>query len=69
MADHLEARACGPSLEGYDLVDGLRAAAALMDREPGPLVHDVSRADLCLNLSDMPLVPLAELLVRIREKR
>lgn len=40
MAKHLQDRPLAPSLDGYDLVDGLHAAAALLLEEPGPLIHD-----------------------------
>lgn len=39
LADHLEKRAFAPSLDGYDLADGLRAAAELLEGRPGPMVH------------------------------
>ncbi len=39
LADHLEARAAAPSLDGYELVEGLRAAADLLEGKPGPEVH------------------------------
>lgn len=43
LARRLCNRKCGPSLEGYDLVDGLIAAADLIDGKPGPMVHRSSR--------------------------
>lgn len=40
VADHLEGRCAGPSLDGYDLVDGLRAVADLLEGLGGPQVHE-----------------------------
>jgi hypothetical protein len=39
LALRLESRPCAPSLDGYDLADGLRAAADLLAGEPGPAVQ------------------------------
>jgi hypothetical protein len=39
LAERLESRPCAPSLDGYDLADGLRAAADLLAGESGPSVH------------------------------
>lgn len=40
LARRLEDRFAGPSLDGYALVDGLLAAADLLDDLPGPDVHE-----------------------------
>ncbi len=40
LAVRLEKRHAAPSLDGYNLADGLRAAADLLDGFPGPIVHD-----------------------------
>ncbi len=58
LARHLERRVGAPSLEGYMLSDGLRAAADLLDGEPGPEVHSD-----CARDSDAfpPRVSLSEL--------
>jgi hypothetical protein len=58
LASHLESRVGAPSLDGYGLVDGLRAAADLIEGEPGPMVHSD-----CLPGSDafQPRVSLAAL--------
>lgn len=39
LAARLEDRNAAPSLDGYGLADGLRAAADLLEGKPGPLVH------------------------------
>lgn len=39
LADELEERRHAPSLRGYDLAPGLRAAADLLEGAPGPGVH------------------------------
>lgn len=39
LASRLEDRFAGPSLDGYGLADGLRAAADLLDGASGPIVH------------------------------
>lgn len=38
LAAHLETRGAAPSLDGYAMADGLRAAADLLDGKPGPMV-------------------------------
>lgn len=40
LAERLNNRPGAPSLDGYDLVDGLRAAADLIEGKLGPRVHD-----------------------------
>ena len=40
LAERLEARPCAASLDGYELADGLRAAADLLEGSPGPFVHE-----------------------------
>lgn len=40
LAARLRDRHSAPSLDGYCLVDGLRAAADLLEGLPGPLVHE-----------------------------
>ncbi len=62
LAVHLEDRPCAPSLEGYGLVDGLRAAASLLDGDLGPFVHADEAAD-GMELADAPRVALASLVV------
>src|SRR5262245_3305824 len=49
LADHLETRPFAPSLDGYDLADGLRAAADLLDGKPGPSVHSDVAVDVAAN--------------------
>jgi hypothetical protein len=39
LADHLEEREAAPSLAGYGLCDGLRAAADILDGHAGPMVQ------------------------------
>lgn len=58
LADRLEGRACAPSLDGYDLVDGLRAAANLMTGSDGSFVHVDGAVDL--PAGDAPRVMLRE---------
>lgn len=61
LADHLETRPSAPSLEGYGLVDGLRAAAALLAGETGPGVcpDDGARDDVAFK-SRVSLATLAD---------
>lgn len=40
LAHHLGTRRFAPSLNGYALVDGLLAAADLLEGLSGPVVHD-----------------------------
>lgn len=61
LADHLESRACSPSLDGYGLADGLRAAADLIDEKPGPLVHGDIEMDDRRVLDDLPRHALSDL--------
>ncbi len=58
LADRLESRPCAPSLEGYGLVDGLRAAADLLEGSDGPIVH----ADDAAEARDMVNAPCISLL-------
>lgn len=44
-AERLENRLAAPSLDGYGLAGGLRAAADLLDGLPGPAVHDDYRRE------------------------
>ncbi len=60
LADHLETREAGPSLDGYDLVDGLRAAAELLEEKAGPSIHDDSAAN-ARSLAQGARVPLSKL--------
>lgn len=62
LADRLEDRACAPSLDGYDLVDGLRAAANLMTESGGSFVHVDEAADL-------PFEEAARVMLRDYESR
>lgn len=57
LAEHLSARPYAASLDGYGLVDGLRAAADLLEGRSGPEVHSD-----CLPGSDLfhPKVTLSE---------
>lgn len=58
LATRLEDRYSAPSLKGYGLVDGLRAAAALLDGLHGPMVHE----DCLTAIAFGGLVPLTMLL-------
>lgn len=55
LAYRLERRRCAASLEGYELADGLRAAADLLEGKPGPLVHPTPIFD-----EFRAMIPLAE---------
>lgn len=59
LAAHLEERDGSPSLDGYELVEGLLAAANLLEGKSGPKVHRD-----CLPGSDefQPKVTLARML-------
>lgn len=67
FAEHLEKRPCAPSLDGYDLVDGLRAAADLLSGSDGPKVHPNQAADGG-NLAEVQHVALANLMGRRRRR-
>lgn len=63
LASRLEERMAAPSLEGYDLADGLRAAADLLEGKEGPEVHaGLTEETEGWPLRDIPRVALSRLL-------
>lgn len=58
LAARLANRYAAPSLEGYELADGLLAAADMLEGKPGPLVHADIEPNTSGSLAELPRVTL-----------